>query len=616
MLSECPADACLRKLLQVAVASVTFGSGQVVVYSVDRPSTVQITISRSGAIVSQFDAIIVSDLGPPIAEKMAFIGETILPYITPFNVRGLGTAGTVVFQVETFNVFGQAIIEPGRANASDFDVSAIGPSEAVVSVRETCAKPPCRATFWYGEAPVGGVFEITFTATRSGTYNVNVFYQGAAVAGGNGRVSFLVNPAPPSPSTSRAIGKDMSSAIAGITGQISLRSFDQYSNPINSYTLANYGVYTIAFETCLGQLACDVNAQVVLPSQNAPFVQYHVTASSTYRYRIYMQQSGAPVLIMGSASAQPFVTRVSPAPTVTVGCTFSPVIPLATAGAAVQFLISTRDAFGNTQTGGSEVFSVLVAGQKRIQAESQPTNSPGQYSISLMDEVAVTQSGQYIVSIVRYEGSGQSHLSGSPFRMELIPARPAPFSIRGDGDGVVFSLAASRQRLCVVSEDPYGNWRPLTRVEAGQLVIKATGVSTDPRWPLVQCSSFPPFERVVNSFGETLRWCAEYSCRQPGRALIAVEYNNTANITGSPFTVNVRLREAPKLKSAIFDASGASFTGGSDDAIGACGFDPLQGMLVFFSCGCNACSRGDLPPHTSALRTHLVLHSTHVRVKS
>jgi hypothetical protein len=156
----------------------------------------------------------------------------------------------------------------------------------------------------------------------------------------------------------------------------------------------------------------------------------------------------------------------------TVGCgTTSIVTGLAvtlTAGAASAFTISSRDAYSNTRTIGSDFtfnsISVHSSGAPTVYGTVTYAGSSGS---AYNSDRTLTVSGVYYMHI----RGGGAHVQGSPFAITLLPAQECSTTSLAFGAGLTVTTVNVASSFYIQARDAWANVRTVANVQASTIYV-------------------------------------------------------------------------------------------------------------------------------------------------
>eukprot|EP00003_Mantamonas_plastica_P006159 TRINITY_DN14_c0_g1_i9.p1 TRINITY_DN14_c0_g1~~TRINITY_DN14_c0_g1_i9.p1 ORF type:complete len:6024 (+),score=1988.35 TRINITY_DN14_c0_g1_i9:844-18915(+) len=298
--------------------------------------------------------------------------------------------------------------------------------------------------------PAEGTYLLTFNATVSGTYKLEV-------TAGDGGVHIMGSPftniivtAPTHLPNSRAFGSKLYDTVAGSKSQFFIQAKDAYYNNRTVYT--DVFVVTFAHKTLSVANVAGSVSNFAYPG--AYLVDYNTTIAGDYSVTITSNSQplyGSPF----SLNVQPSVMHP---PTTT---SFGSGLTTSKAGELATFYIQSRDTFYNNRSANVEAFTATFTHtfftSPQVQFNvlaTKLTASSGQYRVDYNATVAM----KYSLAVTQTPGTGQN-IDASPYTMETFPNGLFTPNIYPYGYGLTTGTAGYIGRFNVQPRDAYYNNR-------------------------------------------------------------------------------------------------------------------------------------------------------------
>jgi len=284
----------------------------------------------------------------------------------------------------------------------------------------------------------GSEWEVYLQVNISGTMYVELEVMNTFVAGVPFRVA--VQPSTLSEAVSIAEGPGIQASVHSRETWFRIKPRDRYSNDVQILDATVFDVLVLHQDG----------------SPQYPTVGYDLSGwtgkyspisvgSATYRLTVKINSieiSGSPFTVKMRNSISKTVSAIQSFASGTA-------TRLSTAGVISVFTIQAADDYGVYQTHGNTEFSVeMVIEEEFIRIDPQD-NSDGTYTL----QYRVTMAGQYVLAVIL----GQNHISGSPFKVLIMPAMTSARDSRFVGEGLTRSLAGQEGSFTVEARDRFGN---------------------------------------------------------------------------------------------------------------------------------------------------------------
>ena len=253
-----------------------------------------------------------------------------------------------------------------------------------------------------------GIYGVTFTATVSGFYSMQVLLSGLPIKESPFTVQVLASAI--SPQNSLTVGRALTVATAGMEGRFIVIARDRFSNiPVYSPTVVE-GLVRVSFEGPVTRMA------LVTDLKNSSYlVSYHMTISGSYQSHVTMITD-----TVRSVGNSPFAlivhpNEISPSESFLQGSGMVSAI----AGVQGTFFINANDRFFNPVS--VEGHSMMFRANGTVQPLTKTLTSFNQ----LMLSYSLFKAGSYSMAVqieqVRNSSKIYAQIFGSPFTLEVMP---------------------------------------------------------------------------------------------------------------------------------------------------------------------------------------------------
>ena len=442
----------------------------------------------------------------------------------------LGAGGTGGLSASTAGVTTGVLLQAADAFGNLNTAATTNMSALVATMTGPDAAP---VVAWYYLA--GGVYLLDYTVALSGSYQLAIRVAGVSIP--SSPFTVVVVPAATSAGQSLALGLP-TGCTSGVTCSFYVQARDALGNN-RSATPSGDTVYVSWVNTAAG--GASYQGLVSSPSAGLYYCYFTPTVVGNYKLYAYLNSvllnattPFAPVLVTYGALSAPASTASLSSPVA------------ATAGVAVPFTVTSRDAFGNVISTGSAsyAYAVTAVSTGAAYASGALTNAGSGFYVAT---VTINPAGAYSLAVT----SGGVAISGSPFAVAV--------SAGALSGALSYVLPPAPGASSLISGVP-SSWS----IQARDAYANAIGVGGAAFAGSLQCPGGANVAAAVIDLGTGL-----YNATvTPSKAAAACSLHlylvsPATDVTGSPFTVAV----LPGAATGMSVATGPGLTSGTAGAL-------------------------------------------------
>jgi hypothetical protein len=368
-----------------------------------------------------------------------------------------------------------------------------------------------------------GSYNVSFTATVSGSYRAVISLEGELVSGKEYNVTVV--PAVVHAATTSLSGSALSLATAGKPARFLVYPHDEFKNRI---LRPGEPISAVISSRSSEPSAHTIEARVGYDADDGVYtVDFFTTKAglqSTYLIAVKLGEAEA----LGS----PFSLHIQAAPANASMSVLSTTMSAITAGSQQQVLLHAADGFGNRREVGGDDIQSEMEGAFVTMAGEVLDHGNGSYSIKYQ----ATMSGLYAVSVTL---AGE-HVGGSPFSVSVEPGSTSVRHSIAHGAGLQSAVAGATRTFLVTLCDEFGNRRQDSNGDA--ILVEIT---EEPTVDLSLASASPQLapDALVTAHGLVEAAASgthrvQYTLTKSARYSVHVRINDVS-MDGSPFPLQV-----------------------------------------------------------------------------